>query len=285
MNYRIKSGSEWTEYSSEVHPLLDRLEILYTDRFPNIKKTASSPEKIPEIPGALTIAAVGAGGKTSLLLHLAKECAAQNKSTLVSTTTHMFLPGKKLTFPGITCLGTPVKPTICKKGWIKCAAPSPAVLEIYRRKNQAALIEADGSRRLPIKIPGSQEPVIPEHTDIILAVYGLSSLGQALHLVCHRWELLQAACLSDGVLSDMDISSLSGRLSGTEPVTPKLLAIMMREFYLRPLTEKYPNACILPVWNQADTPPLVCAAQEAADYCGSTWQLITHFSSEEQNLL
>ncbi|MFQ9395895.1 MAG: hypothetical protein ACLR2E_20080 [Lachnospiraceae bacterium] len=37
------------------------------------------------------------------------------------------------------------------------------------------LVEADGSRRLPLKYPNATEPVVPEDTDLILAVTGLSA--------------------------------------------------------------------------------------------------------------
>ena len=40
------------------------------------------------------------------------------------------------------------------------------------------LIEADGARRLPLKVPAEHEPVIPEMTTHVLSVYGLDSIGK-----------------------------------------------------------------------------------------------------------
>ncbi len=45
------------------------------------------------------------------------------------------------------------------------------------------LVEADGSRRLPVKVPGPNEPVVPKNSDMVLCVLGLSSWaarGQAV---------------------------------------------------------------------------------------------------------
>ena len=50
------------------------------------------------------------------------------------------------------------------------------------------LIEADGSRKLPIKAPGPEEPVIPAITDTVIAVLGLSALGKPIQEVGFRPE-------------------------------------------------------------------------------------------------
>ncbi len=42
------------------------------------------------------------------------------------------------------------------------------------------LVEADGSRGRPLKAPAEHEPVIPASTDVVVAVVGLSVIGQAL---------------------------------------------------------------------------------------------------------
>ena len=52
------------------------------------------------------------------------------------------------------------------------------------------LIEADGSRRLPIKAPGPEEPVIPEAADTVIGVIGLSSLHKPISETAFRPELL-----------------------------------------------------------------------------------------------
>ena len=54
--------------------------------------------------------------------------------------------------------------------------------EIVRLKLAGALtlIEADGARRLPIKAPGPDEPVLPENLDAVLGVVGLDAVGAPL---------------------------------------------------------------------------------------------------------
>ncbi len=42
------------------------------------------------------------------------------------------------------------------------------------------LIEADGSRQLPLKTPADHEPPIPKFTDLVVVVAGLSGLGKPL---------------------------------------------------------------------------------------------------------
>ena len=48
------------------------------------------------------------------------------------------------------------------------------------------LIEADGSRGMPAKIPADYEPVIPENIDEIHIVIGMSALGKPASKVVHR---------------------------------------------------------------------------------------------------
>ena len=336
MNYLIKNRQRWAEYDSEHQSLLSLLADMFTRRLQNADDLFPKHNTSAEVrTGAnaaifpLTISAAGAGGKTSLLLHLAKESRAQGMSTLVTTTTHMFLPESSLTTslpcdhtpyaesspareniacftgasvfseteaapssPEIIWLGLPVEPEIREGNWIKCHAPSPETLETCRQNHAITLIEADGSRRLPIKVPGKQEPVIPDFTHIILVVYGLSALGQPFRQVCQRWELLNAA-----VLNSADLSAVIHQADRTGPgesayaqcnfpcdtaaVTPRFMGTLMREYYIKPLSQNYPKACILPVWNQADTFRMVQAAKEAAHWCGCDIQLITHFSSDK----
>lgn len=50
------------------------------------------------------------------------------------------------------------------------------------------LIEADGSKRLPCKVPDSHEPVILPQTDVVVAVLGLSALNLPLKDCCFRLD-------------------------------------------------------------------------------------------------
>jgi molybdenum cofactor cytidylyltransferase len=102
------------------------------------------------------------------------------------------------------------------------------------------LIEADGSRRLPLKAPADHEPPIPYFVDMVMVVAGLSGLGKPLTgEFVHRPEIF---------------ARLSGLASG-ETVTPEAL--------LRVLTHPSgglknipPQARRIAFLNQADTPEL-----------------------------
>ncbi|HHV11367.1 MAG TPA: putative selenium-dependent hydroxylase accessory protein YqeC [Clostridiales bacterium] len=144
--------------------------------------------------GGQTVAFVGAGGKTTAIYHLAEELAAMGKRVIITTTTHMFLPPKygvleenegrllkMLDLYGIAVTGTP-----CGDGKMTEVSDS----FYLRAKNRAdyILVEADGSKRLPIKVPGRNEPVLPFDTDLVVIVAGLTCLSRPLIEVCHRWE-------------------------------------------------------------------------------------------------
>ncbi len=68
------------------------------------------------------------------------------------------------------------------------------------------LIEADGSRQKALKAPNEHEPVIPEFTDAVIVVAGLSGLGKSLNEKhVHRPQLfstLSGLPLDDSITPD-----------------------------------------------------------------------------------
>ena len=50
------------------------------------------------------------------------------------------------------------------------------------------LVEADGSRGLPVKAHLSHEPVIPEEAGLTVALTGASGFGRPVQEAVHRWE-------------------------------------------------------------------------------------------------
>ncbi len=141
---------------------------------------------------------VGAGGKTSLLLHFARELASDGRPVLVTTTTQLAdtrnggegndvrivfrpdleppaageVPADPEPLAGITLL---VARPADEAGKLKGIHPS----HIARLRSTwgLVLVEADGSRRLPIKAPAPYEPVVPDETDLVVGVIGLDALG------------------------------------------------------------------------------------------------------------
>ena len=161
---------------------------------------ASSPWVLKQVFGFFgqsgqIVSLVGGGGKTTLMYFMAATCAKEGKKVLVTTTTNLFLPNKayyatteeeaeQLWAEGkIAIIGTPLP----SKG--KLGAPAQEFLDRMIGKCDAAFIEADGSKRLPCKVPKDGEPVIHPKTDVVIAVFGLSALGQPLKNVCFRKEL------------------------------------------------------------------------------------------------
>ncbi len=77
--------------------------------------------------------------------------------------------------PGITLL---VSREADEPGKVKGIHPSwiPALRPAW----DFVLVEADGSRRLPLKAPGDHEPVLPPGTDLVVGVVGLDGLGRPM---------------------------------------------------------------------------------------------------------
>ena len=76
-----------------------------------------------------------------------------------------------------------------KKSVKKMRMPDGSFLQEVLQEAEVVLIEADGAKHLPCKVPIEKEPVIiPECTDVI-AVVGMDALGKPLEEVCFRKDL------------------------------------------------------------------------------------------------
>lgn len=210
----------------------------------------------PEKP---VISFVGAGGKTSCILELADDWAAGGKSILVTTTVHMERPKllgrtgwidqptekirKALEIPGVVIAGSGSETPQKIRGL------SEKVYGQAASQAQAVLIEADGSRKFPVKVPGKNEPVIREDTTHILILAGASALGRALDQVCHRLEYAKK------ILGQQD-----------RILTAETLAELLEKGYVEPLKEQYPGRKFAVILNQQEfleEPEKVRAAIEA----------------------
>jgi molybdenum cofactor cytidylyltransferase len=49
-------------------------------------------------------------------------------------------------------------------------------------------VEADGSRMLPVKAPGSHEPVVPVGTTLLVPVVGIDAFSKSIAEIAHRPE-------------------------------------------------------------------------------------------------
>ena len=163
------------------------------------------------LPEHAVISVVGAGGKTSLVFAWARELAAAGKSVIITTTTHMFRPeGTEEEGIRVIAADDPEDPN-------KLTALPDDVLISLRDEADVVLIEADGSRRMPLKWPADHEPVIPDCTDITVCVAGLSGIGKAPSDVIYRADKLPESLRRDTVdlnLVHALVSSVNGGRKG-----------------------------------------------------------------------
>lgn len=169
-----------------------------------------------EIQKGIT-AIIGGGGKTTLLMNLAKELA-QDTSVIVATSTKIFKPDYCDALLNPTC--EEISAALHKKSLLcvaslhesgKLVAPQMSFAELSQLADYV-LIEADGSKQLPIKAHAAYEPVIPEETVQVIYVIGMDGIGKKLVDACHRPEIF-----ADLVGCELD-----------EKLTPELVAKAIR---------------------------------------------------------
>lgn len=163
----------------------------------------------------------GSGGKTSLMLQLAREAAQDGLRVAATTTTHIAAP---LPEERIAPIVLPLDaPDDCAKifplldnAWAAgkavvigreisradqeyrsmphvklCAPGGEAALRAIAARCDLFLCEADGSKRLPVKFPNDTEPVLWQGEGKMLVVLGLSAIEKPLAECCHRFALAQ----------------------------------------------------------------------------------------------
>ena len=169
------------------------------------------------LQNAHLIALCGAGGKTSLLYALGREWRAQQKKVVLTTTTHILadLPEDCFLWDG-ACEGdlygwnAGYIPVAGRPAGDRLKGPSEAMWETLRGWwGGRIVVEADGAARYPVKYPAVWEPVIPQYTDRVLVLAGLSALDRPLKDVCHRGALaMEKGILNDGPLTEAGLTSL-----------------------------------------------------------------------------
>ena len=141
-----------------------------------------------------TIAISGAGGKTSALFRLAYDYRAP---VIVSNTAHLAVeqgrfadrvfqvekPSDVPDFPsGLPDGVTLITGTTDARGRMKGLEGEvmEQVRQLARQINVPLLLEADGSRGLPLKAPADWEPPIPGFVDQVIVCAGLMGIGKPL---------------------------------------------------------------------------------------------------------
>lgn len=141
---------------------------------------------------------VGGGGKTTAIYTLAKELYEQGNTVIVTTTTKMYTPKP----PQVRELMLSTKTKEIKKA-VETFGLIAVGKEIVQGKligleseiicemaflADYVLVEADGAKQLPIKVPAVHEPVIPSCTGKVVAVVGMRAYGKAIEEVCFRGD-------------------------------------------------------------------------------------------------
>lgn len=194
-------------------------------------------------------AVVGSGGKTTLLAALAEELADAGATVALTTTTHILpfagvrtLDGSDAGEVAAALADAPAgKRVVCAASPTageKLAAPACGV-DALARAADYVLVEADGSRRLPLKAHEAWEPVVPEGAGRVILVVGASGFGRPVAEVAHRPERFCA---------------LAGCAAG-DVATPALVARVIAAEGLADVV----------VVNQAEAPEALLAARELAD--------------------
>lgn len=144
------------------------------------------------MPGVTAI--IGGGGKTTLMYTLGEELSRFSKVVL-TTSTHIYSPGHCPVLTGATekdvAEALEVNPIICVGERAKGGKLSSPLLSFDALAALAdyVLVEADGSKGLPLKAHAPYEPVIPACASNTILVVGIDGLGKPIGEACHRSSL------------------------------------------------------------------------------------------------
>ncbi|MBR6518089.1 MAG: putative selenium-dependent hydroxylase accessory protein YqeC [Oscillospiraceae bacterium] len=180
----------------------------------------------------MVTAFVGSGGKTTLLHQYAEKYREQGLKVFVTTSTHMYIEEDTLVTDNaeeiiakLNTDGYVMAGTLSHKDVKKIKALSDETYAQVCRYADVVLVEADGSKGMPIKFPNATEPVIYDNTDEIVVVCGLAAMGKKLKNVAFRTELVKECLGADD----------------NTVITATHIQKLVTKGYLNPLKEKYPD--------------------------------------------
>lgn len=230
---------------------------------------------------AYVIAICGSGGKTTLCKELAAKYANENKKVCITTSTNMWFDNDvRENFFDIS-LGAgdnilsshvgadTIRPNCrgehCEPGKVYYAGNEDKKKDKLIPLNAAdykklcdtfdyIIIEADGSRAMPMKIPygvdvkstvgvdiirpngkGEHcEPIIPDNVNEIIVVVGMEAIGRRIGYICHRFDEFYG---KDKFLSDNNITP-------NTKVDEALIDMFVNHYYVEMLSSKFSNAKI-----------------------------------------
>lgn len=189
------------------------------------------------------VAFVGGGGKTSAILRLVAELRSAEWRVIATTTTKVGrsiasalevvdVAGRRwrdgaasvVARSGAAFLAAGTTPD----GKLRGIDPASVDARLAGLAD-AVLIEADGSRQMPIKAPAQHEPAIPASTTLVVPMVGVDALGRGIRWPeVHRPELLRSVTGRRIVTTSAVVSLLTserGALKGA-PALARLRPIL-----------------------------------------------------------
>jgi molybdenum cofactor cytidylyltransferase len=170
------------------------------------------------------VAIVGGGGKSSLMFALASQLTGRG---VMTTTTRIF--SEQMSSAAEVC-------TLADADWrARLDAFESGLLVVGRVEGERAVgvpselpaemlahprvdwvvVEADGSRMLPVKAPAAHEPVIPVGTTLLVPVVGIDALLKPIAEIAHRPERV---CAITGLAPEDSLTptALAGLITARE---------------------------------------------------------------------
>lgn len=178
---------------------------------------------------ARLVSICGAGGKTTLMLAVAREFLSAGERVLLTTTTKIAKEEAAGPWPVFATAGAEQILENTRRAWQKQGRGRAGAVIAFSRESgdrkkligfspeivdrlkddayfDRILVEADGSAGKPLKAPASHEPVIPSATDVLVIVAGLNGLGLPLDeenlFRPHIWAKLTGIALGSRVSAD-----------------------------------------------------------------------------------
>ena len=213
------------------------------------------------------VAFVGAGGKTRALFSLGAALAARGGPVLLSSTTHLLDPRLESGRPPHALLLRPDLEGPASAWPLPAAAPGlsllmarveppeklkgihPSWFPTLRNIWPHILVEADGSKRLPLKAPAEHEPVLPLQPDLVLGVLGLDGLGRPLDArSVHRPELFAevTGCALGEPIRWEHLVALAGHPQGLFKGAPGRRVLLLNKADLAPFPLSRDQLAALP---------------------------------------
>lgn len=167
------------------------------------------------------VAAVGAGGKTSLLRALGAEAEALGWTVLLTSTTHMGPPraGETVLFAEDGTPDEAVRAAVRARGRAtlfgrrvrqdKIEGVPPERVDALAGAADLVLVEADGARQRSLKAPAAHEPVVPRSSSLLVVLCGLDVIGTPVDgPLVHRPEVVGRLTGATAVTEDALVACL-----------------------------------------------------------------------------